>query len=183
MEETGSALGSPLGRRALLTGAAGMAGALGLGFATALPAAAARQTDWRWCNRCQCLFYAGNYTTGWCTQGGGHDYRDSYRYRCNYGSGSQGHSRWRWCNKCQSLFYGGTSSRGRCPAGGGHDWEGSYNYFIEYGNSDDDDEQEGWRWCNKCYCMCFSGNGNGRCPSGGRHNFRGSYHYYFSYQN
>jgi hypothetical protein len=39
------------------------------------------QGDWRWCNKCQGLFYAGNATSGFCPEGGGHDYANSQDYR------------------------------------------------------------------------------------------------------
>jgi hypothetical protein len=175
---TGS--GPSLSRRMLMTAGAGVVGAVGLGLAGAVPATAAEQNDWYWCNRCQCLFYGGNYTTGWCTRGGGHNYQGSGNYTPSYGSGSGQHG-WRWCNKCQSMWYGGSSGRGSCPSGSGHRGQGSGDYRIEYGNPKHG-EQEGWRWCNKCYCLCYSGNGNGYCPKGGKHNYNGSGDYYLAYQ-
>ena len=169
-----------LSRRNLLVVGAGVAGAVGLGLATAGPAMATEQSDWRWCNRCQCLFYSGNWTTGWCTQGGGHDYEGSGNYTPTYGSGSGQHY-WRWCHKCQSMCYGGGNGHGRCPAHGGHDWSGSGDYYIEWGNPQHG-EQEGWRYCRKCYCLCYADFNSGHCPSGGSHNWNGSYNYYLAHQ-
>jgi hypothetical protein len=34
---------------------------------------AAQQGGWRWCNKCEGLFYSGGYTSGNCPAGGGHD--------------------------------------------------------------------------------------------------------------
>jgi hypothetical protein len=169
-----------LSRRALMTAGARVVGAVGLGLSTAAPALAATQSGWRWCNRCQTLFYGENYTTGWCTEGGGHNYRGSGNYTPTYGSGP-GQREWRWCSKCQSLWYGGSPKRGRCPAGDGHSSQGSGDYHIQYGDPKHG-EQPGWRWCNKCYCLCYSGNGRGPCPGGGRHNFNGSGSYYLAYE-
>ena len=170
-----------LSRRAMLTGAAGIAGVAALGVASAVPAAAAQQGGWRWCNRCQCLFYGDNYTTGWCVRGGGHNYYGSGNYQPHYDY-DKGQDDWRWCYKCQSMWYGGGNNNvSNCPAGGRHSSSGSGNYTIEYKGDPGYKEQPGWRWCNKCYCMCYSGNGRGYCPQSGRHNFNGSGHYYLPY--
>jgi hypothetical protein len=107
MESKESSVGSRvLSRRGMLTGAAGLASVAALGVTTAAPAFAAQQGDWRWCNRCQCLFYGGNYTTGWCVRGGGHNYEGSGEYLPHYNYQS-GQDDWRWCHKCQSMWYGG----------------------------------------------------------------------------
>jgi hypothetical protein len=169
-----------LSRRVILTGAAGAATVAALGVSSALPAAAAQQGGWRWCNWCQCLFYGGNYTTGWCERGGGHNYRDSGEYLPHYNY-NRGQDNWRWCQKCQSIWYGGGQNVSDCPAGNRHDSSGSGNYSIEYGNNPGGRQQSGWRWCNKCYCLCYSGNGRGHCPQGGQHNFDGSGSYYLPY--
>ena len=66
---TSTEAATSLSRRAVLVGGAGMAGALALGVVAAAPATAAQQDGWRWCNRCQCLFYSDNYTSGWCCRG------------------------------------------------------------------------------------------------------------------
>ena len=38
------------------------------------------QSNWRWCYRCQGLYFAGSPTSGWCPAGGGHDYTGSGNY-------------------------------------------------------------------------------------------------------
>ncbi len=181
MESKEPSVGSPkLSRRGMLTGAAGVATVAALGVSTAAPAFADQQRGWRWCNRCQCLFYGGNYTTGWCVRGGGHNYQGSGEYLPHYNYQS-GQDDWRWCHKCQSMWYGGGQNVSDCPAGQRHDSSGSGNYSIEYGDNPGGQQQSGWRWCNKCYCLCYSGNGRGYCPEGGRHNFNGSGRYYLPY--
>ena len=188
-----------LTRRTALKAGAATAGLLGFGLATSAPAVASvgtqqsgltsaqagsQQSDWRWCNRCQCIFYSQDYTTGWCPKGGGHNYRGSGNYNPWYDSGSgQGswQSDWRWCNKCEILWFGGSQSSGHCPSGGGHSKEGSGNYYVCY-NNPPAHEQDGWRWCNKCYCMCY-GRIEGYCPVGNhRHDFNGSGEYFMSYE-
>lgn len=169
---------SPLARRTLLTGAAGTVGALAVGTATATAATPGRQPNWRWCRRCQTLFYFNGFTTGWCVRGGGHDCEGSGKYE-PYHNYPVGQDQWRWCNRCQCMCYGGLGSqRGQCPSGDRHDYTGSGNYSIEQDGRYDASDQTGWRWCNKCYCLCYAGNGRGPCPVRGRHNFNGSGHYY-----
>jgi hypothetical protein len=38
------------------------------------------QTDWRWCLKCQGLFFGANPSSGACPSGGGHDYTGSDNY-------------------------------------------------------------------------------------------------------
>jgi hypothetical protein len=38
------------------------------------------QPDWRWCHKCQGLFYGANPSTGYCPSGGGHDFTGSDNY-------------------------------------------------------------------------------------------------------
>jgi hypothetical protein len=179
-------------RRALLkaTGAAGLA-TTGLVATLTTPAQAndvtilSRQGGWRWCNRCQCLFYGDNYTTGWCPDGGGHNWQGSGYYYCGYDDyGNNRQQGWKWCRKCQGFWYGGdNNNKGRCPSGrGGHDKQGSGNYYCEYGNPPGGNHQTGWRWCRKCYCLWYSQGNQGHCAGGGYHDYNGSGNYYLDYQ-
>jgi len=175
-----------LTRRTALKAGAVTAGLIALGVGTgAAPASAdtarggSKQSGWRWCNRCQCLFYGDNYTSGWCEQGGGHNYGGSGNYTPSYGSGSEGQNGWRWCSKCQNMWWGGSQNKGRCSSGAGHSKDGSGDYHMAYGDPKHG-EQPGWRWCNKCYCFCY-GQSEGRCPKGGHHNYGGSGNYYLDY--
>lgn len=170
----------PFSRRTLLKVGAGTAGALGLVMTGAGNAFAHQQNEWRWCNRCQTLFFDGNETSGWCPQGGGHNHRGSGNYTPFYGEGS-GENDWRWCSKCQGLWYAGFSGRGRCPSGEGHSEADSADYYIDFGSPHQND-QAGWRRCNKCYGLCYSGIDRGRCPAGGRHNFNRSKGYVLPHQ-
>ena len=51
-----------------------------MGGTASFPDAPNNQYNWRWCNRCQGLFYAGNPGTGLCPAGGGHNYLNSQNY-------------------------------------------------------------------------------------------------------
>jgi hypothetical protein len=140
----------------------------------------AGQSDWRWCNKCQGLFFAGNSTTGTCPTGGGHNYSGSGNYSLGDFVGGSFQDRWRWCNKCQGLFFAGNPTSGVCPAGGGHNYSGSQDYYLNEGVTVRG-QQSDWHWCNKCQGLFFAGNPtSGVCPAGGSHNDSGSGNYSLS---
>jgi hypothetical protein len=101
---------------------------------------AGRQNDWRWCNKCQGLFYGGNVATSRCPTGGTHtpaDQSGSFDYILPHSTPIDPSSQpdWRWCNKCQGLFYGGNVATSRCPTGGTHtpaDQSGSFDYILPH---------------------------------------------------
>lgn len=93
------------------------------------------QSEWRWCNKCNGLFYAGNETNGKCTDGKEHDGGTSGHYVLRVGvdksdtaDGVQGN--WRRCTKCEGLFYPSTSG-GSCPAGKDHEAD-TAEYLIAH---------------------------------------------------
>jgi hypothetical protein len=132
------------------------------------------QNLWRWCNRCQGLFYSGQTTSGTCPAGGGHNYQGSGNYSLHDVAEvppNTSQSQWRWCHKCQGLFFGPGLAGSHCPAGGTHDLTGSGNYALQFAPTPGQDQ---WRWCNRCQGMFFSGNPtSGWCPAsgGGGHNY------------
>ena len=88
------------------------------------------QDYWKWCNKCQGLFFGGNLTPGVCPAGGGHSQQGSDNYELIADDPSAiGQDDWRWCNKCQGLFFVGNPA-GPCPAGEVHDLTGSNKYTI-----------------------------------------------------
>jgi Zn finger protein HypA/HybF involved in hydrogenase expression len=91
------------------------------------------QRGWRWCKKCQGLFFSLNPTSGYCPTGGGHDYTGSVDYQhIPSGFNLQGTQRgWQWCNKCQGTFFDGNNTSGHCPTGGGHDYAGSIGYQLQ----------------------------------------------------
>jgi len=95
------------------------------------------QPDWRWCNRCQGLWYSANRTFGACPAGpGGHHWdpdADDYAPDVNSGSGQ---GQWRWCHQCQGMWFGANGTGGACPAPGtaGHSLAGSGNYHLDLWN-------------------------------------------------
>jgi hypothetical protein len=138
------------------------------------------QYNWRWCNKCQALCFAGGPTPGPCSAGGAHDHAGSGDYVLihNLPAGSGGQDNWRWCNKCQILTFAGNPSPGPCAAGGTHNHAGSGNYTLFQGLASGQVGQSNWRWCNKCQELTFAGNPSpGTCPAGGNHNHTGSGNY------
>lgn len=87
------------------------------------------QREWRWCSKCQGLWYGGN-PAGPCPAGGSHIKTGSGNYSLVLDSASPaGQTDWRWCSKCQGLWYGGNPP-GPCPAGANHIKAGSGEYRI-----------------------------------------------------
>ncbi len=82
------------------------------------------QPDWRWCHKCQGLFFSGGQSSvGSCPAGGQHEKGVSGNYNLAHNSPvALGQPDWRWCHKCQGLFFsGGQEHVGSCPAGGQHE--------------------------------------------------------------
>ena len=145
--------------------------------------AVSEQPGWRWCHKCQGMFYAV------ATAGKGvcpadhqpHDDAGSGQYRERVGEDATGRQQggWRWCKQCQGLFYARASAgKGVCPAGGTHDDSASGHYAALIGE-DAPGQQGGWRWCGKCEGMFYAraSAGKGVCPAGGAHSDSGSGHY------
>jgi len=140
------------------------------------------QDNWRWCNKCQGLAFAGNSSPGTCPAGQSHDHSGSGNYRLVQNTPvllPSSQDNWRWCNKCQGLSFGGSSSSGTCPAGGTHDHAGSGNHdLIQNTSVSIPETQDNWRWCNKCQGLSYGGSSSsGTCPAGGTHDHKGSGNY------
>lgn len=122
------------------------------------------QRNWRWCNKCQGLWFGGNAGSK-CPAGGAHTKVGSGNYSLVHGAtGVPGQANWRWCSKCQGLWFGGSGTNGKCPAGGGHTKVGSGNYTLAHQSGAG---QANWRWCNKCQGLWFAGNPGSKCPADG----------------
>lgn len=135
--------------------------------------AALEQSNWRWCSKCQAIFYAG--TNSACPTGGQHTGTSSGNYLMFYmAPGETGlyQDGWGWCNKCSGLVYTKLPA-GPCPSGGSHT-PGGTNYVAVPGKDGLPNRQSGWRWCSKCQAMWFSQAGTSVCPAGGAHSQIGS---------
>ncbi len=139
-----------------------------------LPSPAVGQDNWRWCHKCQGLYFSGGANQGHCPAGAAHDHTGSGDYMLMQSANYPGQNNWRWCNKCQGLSFAGQATQGTCPAGGVHDHTGSGNYVL-LNQQPLAPGQHGWRWCHKCEGLYFAGGGsNGVCPTGGAHDATGS---------
>jgi hypothetical protein len=107
------------------------------------PIAPSSQNNWRWCNKCQGLFYGGGLAASKCPAGGTHtppDQSGSVDYILPYGApiNESGQNNWQWCNKCQGLYYGGNLAASKCPAGATHTppgQSGSVDYILPFSPS------------------------------------------------
>jgi hypothetical protein len=130
------------------------------GYRKNTPAVFAGQPDWRWCRKCQGLFFAGHSKFGVCPAKGPHHALGSGNYMLALEAGI-GQTNWRWCFKCESLFFAGNASR--CSGGGAHDASQSGNYTLAYNGGMG---QNKWRHCQACSGLFFSGNNTpGVCPT------------------
>ncbi len=90
------------------------------------------QGGWRWCVRCEGMFFAAAGKSV-CPAGGAHEGSQSGHYHVMFNSTfPYGQNGWRYCKKCQGSFYGGHPSKGHCPAGGAHDGAGSFDYWMAF---------------------------------------------------
>jgi hypothetical protein len=147
------------------------------------PVQISQQWNWRWCNKCQGMHFAGNPTPGVCPAGGVHTTAGSGNYGPVHNSpAAPGQSNWWWCSKCQGMYFAGNATLGVCPAGGAHTKIGSGNYTLVQ-NQSPPTSQVGWRWCHKCQGLFFAGSpSTGTCPAGGGHDKTGSGNYSVPHQ-
>ena len=78
------------------------------------------QTEWRWCKKCEGMFFTGGTSNGVCPAGKEHDPADSGQYSMQVATDG-GQSGWRRCKKCEGLFFQDEKRFGTCPAGKEHD--------------------------------------------------------------
>ncbi len=131
------------------------------------------QDNWRWCKKCEGLFFAGR-SQGVCPSGGSHDSSSSCEYILHMNqANAQGPQNWRWCNKCQGLYDDKLFSHNKiCPAGGAHNSNGSSHYILHAKEVDGFGLtfQSNWYWCEKCGGLFYlQSNSHPICPAGGPH--------------
>lgn len=96
------------------------------------------QNDWRWCNKCQGLFFGPQAAASRCPAGNTHtppaqSGSGNYSLMHNAGNAPGQQSDWRWCNKCMGLYFEDNAASPPCPSGGGHarpSQSGSGNYAL-----------------------------------------------------
>ena len=90
------------------------------------------QHGWKWCLKCQSLFFGPFSAASRCIAGGTHNgsLSGDYSLVANV-SASPGQHGWKSCRKCQSLFYGPSQAASKCPADlRTHDSTGSWDYAM-----------------------------------------------------
>lgn len=143
-------------------------------FADPIPAKGdVGQQDWRFCNKCDGLFYDGYSEKGVCPGGGSH-FAQGFNFELPFNTKPKADTQkdWRYCGKCNGMFFAGFPNNfGTCPAGGGHSApQQSYNFVLHHDTSTNLGSQNNWRGCNKCSGMFYDGYPTkGHCPAGGAH--------------
>jgi hypothetical protein len=125
---------------------------------------ASGQANWRYCRKCQSMFYDGYPTKGVCLAGGPHAAAGFNFVLQHDTTGDQ--CDWRYCRKCECLFYDGYPASGRCAVNG-HVAQG-YNFHLPHDVPGPG--QPAWRFCAQCQAMFYDGyQTKGVCPAGGPH--------------
>ena len=165
-------------RAALTTGLRWLAGGGAIALLADHPglvnAQAPMQHDWRFCHKCQFMFFDGYPTKGACAAGGAHE-AAGFNFDLTHDVGETGSAQknWRYCAKCQAMFYDGYPDKGRCPKGGGHQSAG-FNFVLTHDCAETPTAQKNWRYCGKCHAMFFDGfPSKGVCVAGGAHQAAG----------
>ena len=133
-----------------------------------------RQNNWRFCHKCQVMFFDGYPTKGTCAAGGAHE-AAGYNFNLTHdvAESGTGQKNWRYCAKCEAMFFDGYPDKGRCPNGGGHQASG-LNFVLTHGLPESPTSQKNWRYCGKCHAVFFDGfPTKGVCASGGTHQAAG----------
>jgi hypothetical protein len=131
---------------------------------------AATQDNWRMCNKCNMMFYAG-YRRSICPAGARHDAAVGANFILPYDVGETANAQgaWRFCNKCESLFFDGYPDKGVCARGGGHVAQG-FVFVLPHDIRAGGYVEKDWRYCTKCHAIFSNLSGRvGRCAAGAGH--------------
>jgi hypothetical protein len=125
------------------------------------------QANWRFCHKCNMMFFDGFPQKGVCPAGGGHE-AAGFNFVLPHDTPESGQKDWRFCHRCEAMFFDGSPQKGFCSAGGGHEAAG-FNFVLPHDNMPETPTaQAAWRFCEKCHAMFFDGfPDKGRCPVGG----------------
>lgn len=164
--------GRPGSRRRMLAWLGGTAIAVVLASTAGvvLHRPATTQSGWRFCQKCQALFFDGDQRKGKCAAGGSHD-EAGFNFTLTHDTVAEGQRDWRSCTKCSTLFFDGYQKKGVCAAGDAHTGA-NFNFIVTHDVPGPG--QREWRFCQKCYSMFFNGfPAKGTCPAGGGHDAAG----------
>jgi hypothetical protein len=140
------------------------------------------QPDWRFCGKCQGLFWAGqgDVSGSVCPVGGQHLIPDgSWTFVLpndhQGATGATGQGDWRFCDRCHGLFWepGYPTSLGDptptvCPVDGApHAFNpASWNFFLPNQEQGAGNGQPDWRFCLYCHGLFWNGGDTvGVCPA------------------
>jgi hypothetical protein len=132
------------------------------------------QDSWRYCQKCEAMFYAGYPDQGVCAAGGAHSAQGfGFVLPWSNPATPTTQSSWRYCQKCHVMFFAGYAGQGVCKAGGSHLAQG-YDFVLPHDVPAMPLAQSSWRYCQKCEAMFFAGYASqGVCPAGGAHSAQG----------
>jgi hypothetical protein len=134
------------------------------------------QTNWRFCQKCNAMFFNG-YQGGVCSAGGKH-LAQGFDFNLPYGppasppvmdADSKAQEGWRFCLKCNVMFLG---QPGKCAAGSGHTAQGLL-FILPHDVPVTANKQNNWRFCGTCHALFFAGYAGGKCVDGGPHSPQG----------
>jgi hypothetical protein len=95
------------------------------------------QDKWRWCHKCEGLFFHGNKSDGRCPAGGLHSGSFSEDYQIQFAATASKKvvvggslAEILWCFKCEGMYVNFGANFGSCPGVGEHTRFSSGSYFI-----------------------------------------------------
>jgi hypothetical protein len=132
------------------------------------------QRDWRFCHKCNLLFFDGFPEKGSCPAGGSHEAAGfNFELPHDVPENPNQQGAWRFCRKCSAMFFDGFPDKGLCAQGGGHEAAG-FVFVVPHDVPGTEVAQASWRFCGKCHAMFFDGfPTKGVCPAGGGHGAAG----------
>ena len=159
-------------RRRILAQSGMLAALACIGWPRPASAAVGDQGEWRFCDKCESMFWNGTDKKGACPAGGAH-VAQGFLFWLHYDDAAVETAAvqygWRYCSKCSSLFYNGYPTKGRCPAGGAHFAQG-FMFGLNHQPAAPPSSQTEWRFCEKCFALFWNGaTAKGRCAAGGAH--------------
>ena len=130
----------------------------------------ATQSNWRFCQKCHVMFFAGY---------GGRSLAGGSRCRARL-------------QLCAAVWHGrqrdragqlailsavqrhvlGRLRRRQLPCGAAHSPQG-FNFILTHDTAGGPSSQSNWKFCQKCNALFFNGYNGGTCPKGGRHAAQG----------
>jgi hypothetical protein len=134
------------------------------------------QRDWRFCTKCNVMFFDGSGNKGVCPGGGGHNAQGfMFVLPHDIPASPTAQADWRFCDKCFAIFFDSQGPSGFCPVGGdsGHNPQG-FAFVLPHDVPASPTAQPDWRFCDKCFAMFFDAAATkGVCPRGEGHHAQG----------